>query len=75
MSIRACDEEEVGTLSELIAYYETCNRAKGESHKTVGWYSTNLISPLGLVHVVSQQPHALEGHGISTNDYQKVCLT
>ena len=29
-------------LPELIAYYETCNRAEGKSPKTIEWYSANL---------------------------------
>jgi integrase/recombinase XerC/integrase/recombinase XerD len=30
------------TLSELIDYYEVCNRAEGKSPRTVGFYSANL---------------------------------
>jgi len=30
------------TLSELLDYYEICNRAEGKSPKTVEWYSRNL---------------------------------
>ncbi len=29
-------------LSELIAYYEVCNKAEGKSHKMISWYSANL---------------------------------
>ncbi|HEY78929.1 MAG TPA: tyrosine-type recombinase/integrase [Dehalococcoidia bacterium] len=31
-------------LSELIEYYEVCNRAEGKSPKTISWYSANLKS-------------------------------
>jgi integrase/recombinase XerC/integrase/recombinase XerD len=30
------------SLPDLIAYYETCNRAEGKSPKTIKWYSDNL---------------------------------
>ena len=30
------------TLSELIDYYEVCNRAEGKSPMTVNWCTTNL---------------------------------
>ncbi len=36
--------EKVHKLSELIEYYEVCNRAEGKSPKTVTWYSSNLKS-------------------------------
>jgi site-specific recombinase XerD len=29
-------------LTELIDYYEVCNRAEGKSPKTISWYSANL---------------------------------
>jgi site-specific recombinase XerD len=35
-------QEKSDTLSELIDYYEVCNRAEGKSHKTIRWYSANL---------------------------------
>ena len=31
-------------LSELIEYYEVCNKAEGKSPKTISWYSANLKS-------------------------------
>jgi len=36
--------EKAHKLSELIEYYEVCNRAEGKSPKTIGWYSANLKS-------------------------------
>ena len=35
-------QEKRHTLSELIDYYETCNRAEGKSIKTITWYTANL---------------------------------
>jgi site-specific recombinase XerD len=34
--------EKTYKLSELIEYYEVCNRAEGKSLKTISWYSANL---------------------------------
>ena len=42
MSIHVGNQEKVKKLSELIGYYELCNRAEGKSPKTVSWYSANL---------------------------------
>jgi len=42
MSIYTHNQEKANTLSELIAYYEVCNRAEGKSYRTIGWYSANL---------------------------------
>ncbi|MFC1931532.1 tyrosine-type recombinase/integrase [Chloroflexota bacterium] len=36
--------EKAHKLSELIDYYEVCNRAEGKSPKTISWYSANLKS-------------------------------
>jgi len=36
------NQEKANTLSELIGYYEVCNRAEGKSYRTIGWYSANL---------------------------------
>jgi len=36
--------EKAHKLSELIDYYEVCNRAEGKSPKTISWYSANLRS-------------------------------
>ena len=36
-------QENVLTLPQLIAYYETTNRAEGKSPKTISWYSANLV--------------------------------
>ena len=36
--------EKVHKLSELIEYYEVCNRSEGKSPKTISWYSANLKS-------------------------------
>jgi len=36
--------EKAHKLSELIEYYEVCNRAEGKSLKTISWYSANLKS-------------------------------
>ncbi len=35
-------EEKAHKLSDLINYYETCNRAEGKSLRTITWYSANL---------------------------------
>jgi site-specific recombinase XerD len=42
MSTHVHKQEKSDTLSELIDYYEVCNRAEGKSHKTIRWYSANL---------------------------------
>jgi integrase/recombinase XerC/integrase/recombinase XerD len=42
MSIHVHNQEKADTLSELIDYYEVCNKAEGKSHKTISWYSANL---------------------------------
>jgi len=36
--------EKAHILSELIEYYEVCNRAEGKSPKTISWYTANLKS-------------------------------
>ncbi len=36
------NQEKVHNLSELINYYELCNRAEGKSPRTITWYSDNL---------------------------------
>jgi len=36
--------EKAHKLSELVEYYEVCNRAEGKSPKTISWYSANLKS-------------------------------
>ena len=36
------DHEKGKRLSELIDYYEICNRAEGKSNRTIEWYSANL---------------------------------
>ena len=41
MSIHTRNQEKTHTLSELIDYYEVCNRAEGKSYRTIGWYSAN----------------------------------
>lgn len=42
MSTKKATPKKSYKLSELIAYYETCNKAEGKSNKTVSWYSDNL---------------------------------
>ncbi len=42
MSTKKTNPEKTYKLSELIAYYEVCNKAEGKSHKTISWYSANL---------------------------------
>jgi site-specific recombinase XerD len=42
MSTQIHKQEKSNTLSELIDYYEVCNRAEGKSHRTIEWYSANL---------------------------------
>ena len=42
MVTKTAIQEKRHTLSELIDYYETCNRAEGKSPKTITWYSANL---------------------------------
>jgi site-specific recombinase XerD len=42
MSTQIHKQEKSNTLSELIDYYEVCNRADGKSHRTIEWYSANL---------------------------------
>jgi site-specific recombinase XerD len=38
------------TISELIDYYDLCNRAEGKSPKTITWYSANLKSFSDYLH-------------------------
>jgi integrase/recombinase XerC/integrase/recombinase XerD len=42
MSAHIHNQEKANTLSELIDYYEVCNRAEGKSYRTISWYSGNL---------------------------------
>lgn len=42
MSVRTGNQQKVNTLSELIDYYEVCNRAESKSYRTIEWYSANL---------------------------------
>lgn len=42
MSIHTRNQEKTNTLSELIDYYEVCNRAEDKSYRTIEWYSANL---------------------------------
>jgi site-specific recombinase XerD len=42
MSIHIHNQQKANTLSELIGYYEVCNRAEGKSCRTISWYSANL---------------------------------
>ncbi len=42
MSAKKNKPEKILKLSELIAYYEVCNKAEGKSQKTISWYSANL---------------------------------
>ena len=42
--------EKAHKLSELIEYYEVCNRAEGKSPKTISWYSANLKSFRNYLH-------------------------
>ena len=42
MSRQHSNNQEWKKLSNLISYYEVCNRSEGKSPKTVTWYSTNL---------------------------------
>ena len=44
MSTNVINQETSKKLSELIEYYEVCNRAEGKSPKTISWYSANLKS-------------------------------
>jgi len=42
MLTSAVKQEKTYKLSDLINYYELCNRAEGKSPKTITWYSQNL---------------------------------
>ena len=42
MSTQTSSEKQSKGLSNLIGYYEVCNRSEGKSPKTVIWYSANL---------------------------------
>jgi len=44
MTTHVNTKEKSHKLSELIEYYEVCNRAEGKSPKTISWYSANLKS-------------------------------
>jgi len=42
MLTNAVKQEKTYNLSDLINYYELCNRAEGKSLRTITWYSENL---------------------------------
>jgi len=42
MSTNVINQEKTHKLSELIDYYEICNRAESKSPKTISWYSAGL---------------------------------
>lgn len=42
MTAKKSNPEKIFKLSEMIAYYEVCNKAEGKSQKTISWYSANL---------------------------------
>ncbi|MFC1919834.1 tyrosine-type recombinase/integrase [Chloroflexota bacterium] len=42
MSTTTIKQQETYSLSDLISYYEVCNRAEGKSHRTIDWYTANL---------------------------------
>jgi integrase/recombinase XerC/integrase/recombinase XerD len=42
MSKKQTNQEKVHKLSELITYYEVCNKAEGKTQRTINWYSDNL---------------------------------
>lgn len=42
MSTQRSSEKQLEKLSNLITYYELCNKSEGKSPKTVTWYSANL---------------------------------
>ena len=42
MAKRVENRAESKRLSDLIDYYEVCNRSEGKSPKTISWYSANL---------------------------------
>jgi site-specific recombinase XerD len=42
MSKQHSNQEKSHKLSELITYYEVCNKAEGKSPRTISWYSANL---------------------------------
>ena len=41
MSNHVSNQHKTYTLSQIIEYYEVCNRAEGKSPKTINWYSAN----------------------------------
>jgi site-specific recombinase XerD len=42
MNTKSAISEKAKRLSELIGYYEVCNRAEGKSPRTIDWYTANL---------------------------------
>ena len=42
MPKKKTNQEKSHKLSELITYYEVCNKAEGKSPRTISWYSANL---------------------------------
>ncbi len=42
MAKKSGTQEKAKTLTELIGYYEICNRTAGKSERTIQWYSANL---------------------------------
>ena len=42
MTTIAARQEKIYKLSDLLDYYELCNRAEGKSPRTITWYSANL---------------------------------
>ena len=49
MAQKSGTQEKAKTLTELIDYYEICNRAEGKSERTIQWYSANLKRFLNYV--------------------------
>ncbi|MHA2068907.1 MAG: tyrosine-type recombinase/integrase [Candidatus Thorarchaeota archaeon] len=49
MAQKSGTQEKAKTLTELIDYYEICNRAEGKSERTIQWYSANLRRFLSYV--------------------------
>ena len=49
MTKKSGTQEKAKSLTELIGYYEICNRAAGKSERTIQWYTANLRRFLSYV--------------------------
>ena len=65
-------QEKTHKLSELIEYYEVCNKSEGKSPTTISWYSASLKSFRNYL----KNRHLPDSPGnINTNYYESMFST